>query len=121
MGEAINVFCPSTFPRYGAPTSFDVKRRKWRYGFTLTLTAAGIADANLNKNLMWHDTGVQKLYSTLTEPPPNNSLKVYDVACTVLDNNFLPKQNKQYERHLFGSHLRSKIKFYQNMLFHHVV
>ena len=52
MGEALNVFCPSTFPRYGAPTSFDVKRRKWRYGFTLTLTAAGIADANLNKNLM---------------------------------------------------------------------
>ena len=44
----------------------------------------------------------------MTEPNPTDDTNVYDIACTLLDNHFIPKQNKRYERHIFrSSHQKS--------------
>ena len=105
MAKAIDIACPSNFPTHGDPTSLGVKWRKWRQGFNLYLTAAGITDPNQKKALLLHcgGTDLQEIHSTLTEPAVTDTTTVYDVACTALDNHFLPKQNKRYERHIFRS------------------
>ena len=102
--RSVDISCPSTFNTRGDPTNLGSSWKKWRQGFDLYLIAAGITSDPQKEPLLLHCGGqdLREIFDTLPECT-NDELSKYEKACKVLDDYFLPKQNKRYERHVFRS------------------
>ena len=103
MAKFVDISCPTIFNTHGETTSLGTRWKKWLQGFNLYLIAAGITDANQKKALLLHCGGedLRELFDTLPEPTADVATSDYEKACLSLNNYFLPKRNKRYERHVF--------------------
>jgi len=89
---------PPTFDPKGDSTNLGSKWKKWKKSFELYTVAGGINDTDQQRALMLHcaGEGVQEIVDTFTDP-----VDTYARLKVALDEYFLPKQNKRYERHVF--------------------
>ena len=103
MAATLNVSTPQPFAINTDPSRLATAWTKWKAGFDIYITAAGIANANQKKALLLHcgGEGIQTIFETLTIAPATDDADVFKCASDALTAHFAPKKNKRYERHLF--------------------
>ena len=103
MAKAIDVTAPPKFNVDGNPTGLSTRWKQWRDGFDLYLTASAVTEVNQKRALLLHCGGdrLQQIFNTLTETTDENATDEYKKAIYTLNEYFLPKQNKRFERHVF--------------------
>lgn len=87
----------------GERTSLGFRWAKWLRSFELYAGGKGVTNPEQKKALLLHCAGseVQDLFFTLDCPNPVGDETVFDVAKTLLNDNFVPEVNVAYERSVF--------------------
>ena len=98
MAKAVDIAAPNNFNPNGDSTGLGQRWKKWVKGFSIYLIAAGISDDEQKRALLLHSAGedVREIVETLS-----SDTTTYAALTTALNDYFLPKQNKRYERHVF--------------------
>lgn len=89
----------------GEPTSIGSRWERWKRGLEIYLLALSITDPVKKRATLLHVGGLslQDVYYNIpgAHVEPTESIDVYETAIKKLDDFFLPKQSKIYERHVF--------------------
>ena len=98
MAGAIDLNCPLIFDPKGDSTNLGSRWKKLKKGFELYIIASGIENGAQKRALILHCAGedIQEIVETFNDP-----VDTYERLVQALDNYFLPKQDKRYERHIF--------------------
>ncbi|KAJ8734513.1 hypothetical protein PYW08_013763 [Mythimna loreyi] len=89
----------------GDTSSMGLKWEKWKRSLLIYLEASDIS-TDIKKRatlLVLGGSALQDIFYNLPGANVNigNAVNVFDIAISKLDDYFLPKQNKTYERHIF--------------------
>ncbi|XP_071568172.1 uncharacterized protein [Temnothorax nylanderi] len=91
----------------GDPNSVGVLWEKWKRAFELFLQASNISDPTKQRATLLHCGGLalQEIYYNLpginTETVPDKTTDVYKNTILKLDEYFLPRSSRVFERHVF--------------------
>ncbi|XP_022836497.1 uncharacterized protein K02A2.6-like [Spodoptera litura] len=89
----------------GEPTSVGARWERWKRALLIYLEAAGIERSEKKRASLLHFGGLalQEIFHNIPDAniPAADGVDVFAVAIKKLDEFFLPKQSKVYERHLF--------------------
>ena len=93
------------FDSSGDTSNLGIRWTRWLRSFELYVEGQGVTDAGQKKALLLHCAGlsVQDIFFTLTIADPTGDENVYTVMVAKLNEHFLPKVNKTYERSVFRS------------------
>ena len=105
MAGLLNVTTPLPFATNTDASRLATTWNKWKTGFDIYITAAGITDNAQKKALLLHcgGEGIQEIFATLTIDAADADNSEFKRATDALTAHFAPKKNKRYERHLFRS------------------
>ncbi|XP_076801019.1 uncharacterized protein LOC143445651 [Clavelina lepadiformis] len=86
----------------GDPHSLSQRWRKWTRSFNLYVNGVGVTDNVQKKSLLLHTAGeeVQELYYSLVSEQ-NAINQTYEEMVNVLNEQFIPRANVPFERHVF--------------------
>ena len=97
---SVNVGSLAAFNTKGNPNGISQRWKKWRRSFGLYLTGKGVTGDKQKRALLLDAAGVdfQEIYFTLVSEEESAT---FAETMKVLDDYFVPKSNKLFERHLF--------------------
>nr|CAI5866936.1 unnamed protein product [Callosobruchus analis] len=89
----------------GDPLSLGTRWDKWKRALQIYLAASDIEDSTRKCAILLHSGGIalQEIFYSIPEADvdPNQDVDVFDAALKRLDEYFLPKQSKLFERYTF--------------------
>lgn len=96
---------PEKLDLEGDTTSVGLRWEKWKRSLQIYLEAVNITNPSKQRAtlLVLGGIALQEIYFNLpgANVEPSDNVNVFEVAINKLDEHFLPKQNKAYERHIF--------------------
>ncbi|KAJ8913331.1 hypothetical protein NQ315_013302, partial [Exocentrus adspersus] len=108
-GNMANLTTVEQFDCNGDPSSLGIRWEKWKRALQIYLFASNINNSKVKRAVLLHSggLGLQEIFYNIPGANVDDSLEenkdkdVFDIALQKLDEYFLPKISKIYERHLF--------------------